>query len=508
MDYLQRLLIDRSIEGYQAGKLTRREFLRHLAIIGGGSVLGLTLLGNLSCGSPEATPTQDQLKIHLAAAPPDPPNILFIVIDTLRADHVSSYGYERSTSPNIDNLAKQGALFEKAFSTAPYTAPAHASLLTGRYPHDHGVQWVTRKPIFDGRYLTLPEALRARGYRTAAFSANRFWFTREQGFGRGFTRFDDTFRSPVKMATRTIYGHTIEETIIKGIFEDYPWRRRASEVNSSVLRWLKQDSAKPFFAFLNYFDVHDPYFAPQPHRSRFSVLENPGGILNSYQDRFNPKLTPQQIQNEIDAYDGAISYVDDHIARLLTQIQDLGLGNNLLVIITSDHGEAFGEHGTFLHPNSVYLEEIHVPLVLWQPGRIPAGVRVSQPVTNAALPATIMHLIAKGGQDVFPIQSLTPFWENPEALPDSPLPLVEMEHWPWMYQKAPSSQGAMRSLISPKYHYIEHETLGTELYDWQQDPQELRNLANSQEGQAVIDWFKGLLELDSSASRGAKLAIR
>jgi arylsulfatase A-like enzyme len=500
MDYLQRHLIERAMEDYWSGKLTRRELLRRLAIVGGGTVLGLNILGNLACVSPAATPpqggpqTQPGNAGNLLATLPDRPNILFIVIDTLRADHVSSYGYERPTSPTIDRLAQEGVLFETAISTAPYTAPSHASLLTGRYPHEHGVQWVTRRPVFDGRYPTLPELLRARGYRTAAFSANQYWFTREQGFGQGFIRFEDTFRSPVKMAMRTVYGRQIEDAIIKNISEDYPWRTRASGINSSVLRWLKQDLDRPFFAFLNYFDVHDPYFPPRSYRGKFSALENPGGIVNSYQNRFNPELTPQQIQNEIDAYDGAISYVNDHIAQLLTQIRDLGLGDNLLVIITSDHGEAFGEHGTFLHPNSVYLEEIHVPLVLWQPGQIPAGVRVPQPVTIASLPATIMDLVDQEGQDIFPNQSLARFWEHPEALPDSPFPLVEMEHWPWMYVKAPSSQGAMRSLVSSEYHYIEHDTLGAELYDWRHDPQEKRNLAETREGRAKIEQFRGVLE--------------
>jgi arylsulfatase A-like enzyme len=502
MDYLKHQMIDKAIADYWSGKMSRREFLRQLAIVGGGTALGLTILGNLACGPSLATPVPGGIQNqpgggdNFLAATPDPPNILFIVIDTLRADHVSCYGYERPTSPNIDSLARQGVLFEIAISTAPYTAPSHASLLTGRYPYQHGVQWVTRRPVFDGRYLTLPEALQAHGYRTAAFSANRFWFTREQGFGRGFNRFKDTFRSPVQMAMRTVYGHQIEASIVKGISEDYPWRTRASGINRSVLHWLKQDSNRPFFAFVNYFDVHDPYFPPRSYRGKFSALENPGGIVNSYQNRFNPQMTPQQVQDEIDAYDGAISYADDHIAQLLTQIGDLGLGENLLVIITSDHGEAFGEHGAFLHPNSVYREEIHVPLVIWQPDRIPAGVRVSQPVTIASLPATVMELVGQGEQDIFPEQSLVRFWENPELPSDSPFPLAEMEHWPWMFASAPSSQGAMRSLVTPEYHYIEHDTLGRELYDWRRDPRELHNLADTREGQAKIDQFRSLVEKD------------
>jgi arylsulfatase A-like enzyme len=429
----------------------------------------------------------------LPPASPASPNVLFIVVDALRADHLSSYGYDRPTSPTIDRLAQEGVLFESAFSAASYTAPSHASLLTGRYPHQHGVQWITRRPFYDGRYTTLPQALQTRGYRTAAFSANRFWFTREQRLGQGFTRFEDNFHSLGDMAVRTVYGRKFEELVLRRLLEDYPWRKQASDINRSVLDWLQRDSDQPFFAFLNYFDVHDPYFPPQPYRSKFSPLEEPGGILNSYQNRYNPEMTPQEIQQEMDAYDGAIAYVDAHIAQLLREMEGLGLGDNLLVIITSDHGEAFGEHGTFIHANSVYREEIQVPLVLWQPGEIPAGVRVSQPVSNAALHATILELIGAEEQNAFPIQSLTPLWENPEAPGERPFPLAEMEHWPWMEGVSPSSHGGMRSLISPEHHYIEHETLGSELYDWRQDPKETHDLADSQDGQAVIGWFKGLL---------------
>jgi arylsulfatase A-like enzyme len=497
MDDLQRDLSSRVLEDYQAGKLTRREFLQRMAIISGGAVLGLSILGDLARIYPSCRmgllPGQPAGLSNQPAAPPGAPNILFIVIDTLRADHLSSHGYERLTSPTVDRLAREGALFETAFSTSPYTAPSHASLLTGQYPHQHQVQWSDRRPVLNGGHPTLPEVLQARGYRTAAFSANHFWFTREQGFGRGFARFEDTYGSPMGMAMRTVYGRRIENEIIKRYVEDYPWRIDADDINSSVLHWVKRDLRRPFFAFLNYFDVHDPYLPPQPFRGRFSQQESPGGIINSYQDRFNPEMSPQEFQEEIDAYDGAIAYVDDRVDRLLQHLNDLGLGQNLMVIITSDHGEAFGEHGLFLHPNSVYREEIHVPLVIWDPQRIPPEVRVSHPVSNAALPATVMDLIDREGDNLFPRRSLAHFWEHPEAADQAGWPLVEMEHWYWWHPAAPSSQGAMRSMVSPEYHYIEHDVLAPELYHWHHDPREVHNLADTPDGLAIIEGFRGRL---------------
>src|SRR5690606_35418120 len=200
-------------------------------------------------------------------------------------------------------------VFLNALSTSPYTGPSHASLLTGRYPRDHGFQWIERRPTYDGRYTTIAEVLRDRGYRTGAVSANRFWFTREQGLQRGFTHFEDYFHTPGDMAVRTALGRKFDELVLKRILKDYPWRRRAPDVNRALIEWLEAAPGRPFFAIINYFDVHDPYVPPQPYRSKFSALEEPGGIINSYQGRYHPALTAAQVQAEIDAYDGAIAYV-------------------------------------------------------------------------------------------------------------------------------------------------------------------------------------------------------
>src|SRR5215470_1373262 len=172
----------------------------------------------------------------------DAPNIIMIVIDALRADHLSSYGYVRPTSPHLDRLAQQGVVFEHALSASSYTLPAHASLLTGRYLYEHGVEWNNRTARFANRYPRLAEALQSRGYRTAAFSANVFWVTRSKGFGRGFIHFEDYFQSVADMAARTLYGRIIETLILRRLgYEDIPARRRASDINRSVLQWIERD---------------------------------------------------------------------------------------------------------------------------------------------------------------------------------------------------------------------------------------------------------------------------
>jgi arylsulfatase A-like enzyme len=436
---------------------------------------------------------------QLPALPTGSPNILVIVVDTLRADHLSCYGYARSTSQNLDYVARQGVLFESAFAGSSWTLPSHASLLTGRYPYEHGAD--STKPL-DGRYPTLAEALRALGYRTAVVSANNIIFCRGKGFGRGFIRFEDYFHSAADMAVRTLYGRMINKFVLRHLgFEDLAARKRAAEVNRSALRWIDRHRAKPFFAFLNYFDTHDPYLPPQPYRNKFSESKNPGGILNFRMDRIHPKMTPEQVQSEIDAYDGAIAYVDDHIGQLFAELHRRGIAQNTLVVITSDHGEAFGEHGLFTHRKMLYREVIQVPLIIWWPEHVPAGVRVTRPVTNVALPATVMDLVGAGGQAQFPNLSLTGLWKFPVAQNDCPYPLAELAQEPSTKSfQFPAYHGWLKSLMSSQWHYIVHEKLGVELYDWKNDPREVHNLVATPEGQAVVSSLR--VRLQSQLSQG------
>ena len=196
----------------------------------------------------------------------------------------------------------------------------------------------------------------------------------------------------------------------------------------------------------------------------------------------------------MDAYDGAIAYMDEHIGQLLDEMQERGLGDNTLIVITSDHGEAFGEHGTFRHARSLYREEIYVPLIFRMPGQIPSGLHVSQPVTNAALPATVMDIIGNDEGKSFPGVPLTHLWQASEPGSNWAMPLAEMKHRPWLPESAPLSRGTMRSLISPEWHYIENDGLGSELYDWANDPEESNNLSETSEGQVIVDEFRDSLQ--------------
>ena len=442
---------------------------------------------------------QDRLAVtRLPDAQHSSPNIVLIVLDTLRADHLSSYGYPRVTSPNIDQLADQGVLFENAYAASSWSLPSHASLFTGRSVHEHGADWSTPRAMMDNGLPTIAEALSDRGYHTAGFSSNLFWVTSEVGLDRGFAHFEDFFTSPADMMFRTFYGRTFEKLVLTRLgFEDIPARIRASDMNQSILQWVEDNSTangdgpkRPFFIFANYMDTHDPYLPPDPFRNKFSQVENPGGLINDRIGQGNPELTSDQVQTEMDAYDGSIAYVDDAIGELLQGLDERGQAENTLVIITSDHGEAFGDHGVFLHKNSLYREEIRVPLIMWQPDKLPAGMRVTQAVSNVSLPATLMDFVFPEerlfrGPSLSELITAAQTGTSAKGM-DWPVPLSEMAQIPWAPQRAPASSGDLKSLIGTRWHYIEHEANGPELYDLATDTAETNNLAGQPELQDVL----------------------
>ncbi|HWP44004.1 MAG TPA: sulfatase [Blastocatellia bacterium] len=427
----------------------------------------------------------------LAPAPAESPNVVLIVIDTLRSDHLTIHGYGRPTSPNLDRIARQGVIFENAYAASSWTLPSHVSLFTGRYANEHKAEWNNSTALVDAGYPTLAEALQSRGYRTGGFSGNLYWVTRRFGFARGFIHFEDYSHSIGDRAVRTIYGRAIETLLLQRIgFEDIPARRRASDINASVLRWIDEDRKTPFFVFINYMDVHDPYLPPQPFRSKFSDVENPGGLLNWRLGRNDLGPAPEKLEDEISAYDGAIAYVDEQIGRLIAEFEKRGLGENTLFVITSDHGEMLGEHGLFLHGNSLHRKSIQVPLFISLRGRVPSDLSVRQPVSNAGVASTIMELVGAGDQGLFPSPSLARLWEQPGSKPDWPAPVSYLAQQDWVEPNLPVHHGWSRSVVDAEWHYIENEKLGVELYRVEDDSAEVNNLADRPEFQSVITGFR------------------
>jgi len=455
---------------------------------------------------------------NLPAASQSTPNVLVIVLDTLRADHLSSYGYARTTSPEIDRIASQGVLFENAIAPCSWSLPSHASLLTGRAPSEHGMQNVQPMPWLGwgknslGGYPTLGELLRQRGYRSGAFSANRIYFTRNVGLGRGFIHFEDYFDSVGDSFVRTLYGRefgrlylnrTEKSKVTRAIrylrLESwldkdsegsgdfggaYGVRKRASVVNQELLEWIDRDRRHPFFAFLNYLDVHYSYGGPR-------------GYPKPDWDR----------GTTIDEYDAGLKYVDDYIGQLLRELKRRRLAQNTIVVITSDHGESLGAHGLTYHGASLYRELIQVPLIISYPQQIPSGLRVKVPVSNSAIAATIMDLLGSSDRGPFPGPPLSALWKSPKVRTEWPDPISELAKTDIIVPadrvvegKIPiATNGRMRSLVTPRWHLITHEKFGNQLYDWTNDPNESRNLIDSPEGRATA------LRLASQFDAGTKV---
>jgi arylsulfatase A-like enzyme len=288
------------------------------------------------------------------------------------------------------------------------------------------------------------------------------------------------------MVVRTVYGRTLSKLWIfrrlglsTGLLVEKE-RRRAPLINRSALRWIQRDSETPFFVFLNYYDVHAPYARRDPHR-----------------------------ESSIDDYDGEIAHVDEYVGQLLTELEALRLAQPLLVIVTSDHGESFGDHGFYLHANSLFLNEVHVPLIFWWPGTVPSGVRIDAPVTNAALPATVMDLIGDGERSLFPGRSLAKTWSGDRADRDRGGDvLAEIAQQPFVPEKVPVYHGGMKSILTAEWHYMEHEKFGSQLYAWRTDPGELYDVAKRPDLQDVVNRFRSQLKHHSKDEAGDTMSRR
>jgi arylsulfatase A-like enzyme len=424
-------------------------------------------------------------------------NVVVIVLDTLRADHLSAYGYEKPTSPNIAEIAKHGVLFENAISPSSWTLPSHASLLSGRYSYEHGATNVKAGGVaFDDRYPSLAEAFARHGYRTGAFSGNYLYFSSNLGFGRGFIHFEDYFHSTFDGFTRTLYGRELSRVIlnrekVRKLFirlgfpsidelqpsgpSSWMFRKRASEVNRETFNWIDRDTDRPFFVFMNYFDVHRPYTTPPDYPRKFARLST----HSLYLEQFN-RSTPG---SRSVAYDECIGYADDQIKSFLDELKRRGLYDRTLIIITSDHGDLFGEHGLYGHRNALYRQLIHVPLIFWKPGLIPVGVRIKTPASIASIASTVTDVLRFSEKEEFPGPSLVPLWSSKQSIDSWPHPLSEIAHLPNELPNSPSRYGAMTSLVTPQYHYIFHEKFAAELFDWTRDPEEKTSLVKTSEGQ-------------------------
>lgn len=388
--------------------------------------------------------------LFLACRKPErPKNVIFILVDTLRADHLSTYGYARPTSPNVDAFAKEAVKFDDARSQASCTFPSANSILTSRWPAAFLGQPNQALGIPEG-IPSLAEILHTQGFRTVAVSASAVVrntpsrFNPTAGYGRGF----DVFQ------------------------EDCVWKSAAC-VNRQAAPFLVQGD-KPLFLYLHYIDPHGPYQPPKGWRHKFASgrpdkkwvrIGDPNPIGNwIYKGKENPGFTPGDLQYLKDLYDDEISFFDENFAALLESLRTSGLMENSLIVFTSDHGEEFLEHGHIKHCRTVFDNSIRIPMLLKVPGM--DARTVSAPVQNLDLVPTILDYLGIGtGGYVFEGRSLRPVLEKEEAKEQDPAHLQY------------ALQGTFRSASDGRYKLIQDLDAGTTtLYDLKTDPAETADI--------------------------------
>jgi arylsulfatase A-like enzyme len=388
------------------------------------------------------------LCVALVACKSPPPDVLLVTLDTTRVDHLSPYGYERDTSPNLSRLAADGVAYTRAYSVASWTLPSHASLFTGKYPSSHGashdpegalvlgagVEGVSdeereKYQIFRARGMgrderTLAELLGGAGYRSAGVVGGP-WLKRVFGLSRGFEHWD--------------------EDDITGA-----GGRRANDVSDRAIAWLDALPADvPFLLFLNFFDAHMPY---QPPRWLLrGYLDDPVAARGSDRDAELRRAS----------YDAEILYADMNFGRVIDRLKSRGRYDETLILVTADHGELLGEHSLYGHPARLYEELTRIPLIVKFPKSREAGVRIDEPIQLVDLFALILD---QAGIEIPPdIQGQLP---------------GHITH-PILTEESPAFAGdeALRAYYDGSEKFLWGSRGTRQLYDLANDPKEQRDLA-------------------------------
>lgn len=375
------------------------------------------------------------------------PNILFITIDTMRADRLGSYGYRDIKTPNIDKIAKNGVLFSQAFSQVPITLPSHSSIFTGLNPNKHNVRENGTFRLAESE-MTLAEILRENGYTTAAFIGG-FPLDSRFGLNQGFDFYDDDlyekgFLSFLKLKNkkkRRWQGHKVSS-----------FERPTGDVIESAIKWFSDNRKKNIFIWVHLFDPHSKYMPPKPFNS-------------IYKGRL---------------YDGEVAYVDHSLGELFKRIEKWRILNDTLIIITADHGESLGEHNYSGHGTNLYDQSMRIPLIISYPSLLPQRRVVKNLVRSIDIMPTVLDILEITSSSNIQGLSLTPLiFQND----NSDIKLTS--YGETLYPKLRFGGEELRSYQTEKWKYIRYieddKIVKEEMFDMQNDPKELINLADKKE---------------------------
>ncbi len=329
-------------------------------------------------GSRESAPVQ------AARAPAAKPSFVLVVLDTVRADHTSAYGYHRDTTPSLARLSARGVRFERAYATGHWSLPSHASLFTGLLASRHGAH--SEHLALDSHHPTLAEVLARHGYETANFTGNA-WIGPGIGMTRGFQRNHESWRS--YHVDIMLLGSRVYRALLAP-----DWDKGGAESIAGIRRWLSErDATRPYFLFVNIYEPHAPYqHVPRAFRRRYTdpdlslrALEAIGTRVMTATQNGNP-LSADDAAIGVDLLDGAIAASDALLGEILGLV-----GDDPIVVVISDHGELFGEHTLFGHSNTLYEPLIRVPMVI-AGGALPGGLVVEEVVSLVDMMPTLLSV--------------------------------------------------------------------------------------------------------------------
>ena len=419
------------------------------------------------------------------------PDVLFIVMDTVRAQSTSTYGYERETTPNLDRLAAEGVVFADANAPATWSLPAHAALFTGTFPSRNNAHGETRYLADGGGTLpTLAEHLALQGYETYAFSANPH-ISDAFGLTRGFMHNDKAWQSGdsargFSFIYRMIDTLGFSEGVDKG----------GAQVVENISDWMarRPDDDRPAFVFVNFLEAHFP-FHQMPDEFLYAYQQRDIAELReigqvSFGVQFGRQLTDaeyEQVRQPIvDMYDGGVLYTDYLVGQVVDLWREKGLLDNTIVVVLGDHGEVVGEHRAFGHVTPLVEEDLRVPLVFRYPAKIPAGSRVAQPVTTVGVFDTLTDLLEIPSSPIVQVRSLMPGIGSQVEV-GKPVLAERFEEEMLASRFAPGTANGVGPLVNPRgryrclrhdgYKLCQHSTDGTFLFNLAEDPGELNDIA-------------------------------
>jgi len=419
---------------------------------------------------------------------PDAPNVVLVTIDTLRADHLSCYGYERPTSPFLDEVARSGARFDEPVAAAAWTKPATGTILTGLYPSRHGALYHGSSLQLPEGEQTLAEAFRNAGYATAGFVTNPN-IKKVFEFDRGFQEY---FDSPVEdtITLAAIRGSVFGGLLMRWARHQFNWKYENDvlQMNEHILSWLAKNRDQRFFLYLHYIDPHIPYSPPEPYKSEFTRERDEFLLFND-----------RKREVGLDLYDGEIRYVDEGLSHVADSLREFGLWDNTLFVVTSDHGEEFFEHGVLGHGFSLYQPVIRVPLLMTGPG-VPEGVVVADPVPIVDLAATLVDLAGLGLDRLGDGRSFAHSLEDRAPVAGTGDLFIENEYGQdhndnHSFVFSGVRSGRWKLVLTERNEFFPPAEYGASaLYDLASDPLEQDNLIASEEHRPLIQRLLDRLE--------------